>query len=180
MFISRSVSYGLAFSALLALAGAVSAQTPTTRIAVIDVQRVVNESQAGRAAVAALEAYGQEQQAALQQMADEIQRLRDRLATEGETLSAEEVEALRRDLETRSIDLNRASEDVQREFNRRQERAREDIERQVMPVVQQVGADGGYSLILRKFDAGLIYAASDVEITDEVIRRMDEQGVTGP
>ena len=42
-----------------------------------------------------------------------------------------------------------------------------------MPIVQQIGQEGGNAMIFRKFDSGLIFASDDVEITSEVIRRLD-------
>ncbi|HXO20202.1 MAG TPA: OmpH family outer membrane protein, partial [Thermoanaerobaculia bacterium] len=47
------------------------------------------------------------------------------------------------------------------------------IDQRVMPVINQVGKEQGYTLIFRKFESGLIYADEAIDITDLVIKRLD-------
>ncbi len=47
------------------------------------------------------------------------------------------------------------------------------IDQRVMPVINQVGKDLGYTLIFRKFESGLIYADEAIDITSVVIQRLD-------
>ena len=42
-----------------------------------------------------------------------------------------------------------------------------------MPIIAQIGKEKGYVLIFRKFESGLIYAADEVDITSEIIKRID-------
>ena len=49
----------------------------------------------------------------------------------------------------------------------------------MFPVINQVGKEGGYTLIFRKFESGLIYADEAIDITDEVIQRLDAAGAAG-
>lgn len=41
------------------------------------------------------------------------------------------------------------------------------------PIIEAAGAEGGYTLIFNKFQSGLVFAAEQVDITDEIIRRFD-------
>ena len=47
------------------------------------------------------------------------------------------------------------------------------VDQQVMPVINQVGKELGYTLIFRKFESGLIYADEAIDITKSVIQRLD-------
>ncbi len=42
-----------------------------------------------------------------------------------------------------------------------------------MPVINQVGKELGYNMIFRKFESGLIYADDALDITTQVIQRLD-------
>jgi len=143
------------------------------KVAVIEVQRIITDSQAGKAVLATLEKYGKEQQDRLTAKRDEIEQLRNRISEGQLSLSEDRLEALQKDLETKSIELRRLADDAQRELNRRQEEAFKEIERRVMPILQQIGKEGGYTMIFRKFESGLVYATEEIDITGQVISRLD-------
>jgi Skp family chaperone for outer membrane proteins len=42
-----------------------------------------------------------------------------------------------------------------------------------MPVINRAGKELGYTLIFRKFESGLIFADESVDLTNEIIRRLD-------
>lgn len=170
-----------AFSALgLALAlGLAAGPTPadaqagSMKIGVIDVQRIITESATGKAAIAKLEEFGKEQQERLKSRRDAIEQLRTRI-TEGQlSLSEDKLADLRKELETKTIELRRASDDAQRELSERQEVELKGIENKVMPIIRQVGQEGGYTLIFRKFESGLVFATDEIDITVSIIQRLD-------
>lgn len=152
----------------------VAAQTSgSPRIAVIEVQRVITDSSTGKAALAPLEAFQTEQQTRLETMRNEVKDLRARLGEDRPSMSEEELERRAEEIETKTIALGRATEEAQREMSRRQEQILTGIEKKVMPVIQQVAEEGGYSLIFRKFESGLLFASEEMDVTDLVIQRLD-------
>ncbi len=42
-----------------------------------------------------------------------------------------------------------------------------------MPVIDDIGKERGLTLIFDKFQSGLVYAADEVDITDDVIQRFN-------
>jgi outer membrane protein len=175
-----SVSGFFRAAALVASLGALSVASPLSaqatggmKIGIIDVERIVTESAMGKAALAKLEEFGKEQEGKLQAKKDEIEQLRKKVADGQLSLSEDKLGDLRKELETKTIELRRLGDDAQREFNQRQQTALGEIERRVMPVLKTVGDEGGYTMIFRKFDSGLVYAADNVDITPQVIQRLD-------
>jgi len=158
---------------ILATVGTALPAEAQLKVAVIEVQRIITDSQAGKAVLATLEKYGKEQQDKLTAKRDEIEQLRNRISEGQLSLSEDRLEALQKDLETKSIELRRLADDAQRELNRRQEEAFKEIERRVMPILQQIGKEGGYTMIFRKFESGLVYATEEIDITGQVISRLD-------
>jgi outer membrane protein len=143
------------------------------RIGVVDVQLVVTQSQAGKAMQATLEARAKELQQNLEARANELRQLTQRITDGQSSLGPEALETLNRERETKSIELRRAQDDAQSEFSKLQQLLLGELEAQVMPVIQKVAEEGAYSMVFRKFDSGLVFAADELDITAEVIRRLD-------
>lgn len=125
-----------------------------------------------------LEAFGQEQQTRLEAKRSEIDVLRNRVTDGQLTLAKDQLAKMQAELDTKTGEFKRLSEDAQRAFNQRQGQLLQDIEKQIMPIINQVGAEGGYTAIFRKFDSGLVYADKAIDITRQVIARLDA-GPTG-
>lgn len=179
-FAKREIA-ALTTAALIALAGAVGVQAqeesatsaPAMKIAVIDVQRLVSESEAGKEVFAALDQKSEEKKAELQVLADELESLRTQLNEGRLSLSEDRLGDLQRQVEDKTIALRRARDDAQRELQELQGRRLAEIERRVMPIINQVGVEGGYALIFNKYESGLVFAQDTVDITDEILRRFD-------
>lgn len=171
---------GFVVAALALTVFPAAAQTGQLKLAVIDVQRIITDSATGKAALAQLEQYGKEQEGRLTAKKDELDQLNRRIAEGRLSLAADRLAELQKDVESKTIELRRASDDAQREFNQRQAKALQEIEKRVMPIIQQVGKEGAYTAIFRKFDSGLVYAADGIDITPSVIQRLDATPAGAP
>lgn len=154
----------------LLLAGAVAAEQPF-RIAVIDPNRIVEESPQYEAARNLLSAEAQEREAELTSQQEDIARLETRLERDGALMRADEVTRLRNDIRARERRLRYAQEELQADFALRQSDLRTKLVQQVEEVVEQVAKDKGFDLILSE---GVVYSSPRADISDEVIGRLKE------
>ena len=157
---------------VLLLAAAVPASAQM-KVAVIDVQRVVTESDPGKEALQKLQELQDgkiDEGRALQQ---ELATMQEQMSKQRFTLSEERLAELSKEMEDKQIALQRFQDDAERELDEARRRELGGLEGRIMPVINQVGADGGYTLIFNKFQSGLVYADSAVDITDDVIRRFN-------
>ncbi len=164
-----TVSIALAGLALLA-AGSVAAET---KIAVIDVERVVRDSDPGKGSLQKLKELQDakvEEGRALQASLDE---LKDRFNKQRFTLTDDKLEELSKEIEDKNIALKRYQDDAQRALDEARRKALDGLEAKIMPIITQLGTEQGYTLIFNKFQSGLVYASETVDITDEVIRRFN-------
>ena len=46
-------------------------------------------------------------------------------------------------------------------------------------VVQKIGKDKGYTLIVERRGAAVVYGASEADLTDEIVRAYDEEAKKG-
>lgn len=151
------------------------AQDAPLQVAVVDVQRVLTESQPGRQRTASLEAEQQRLQAQGERLQQEAQRIQSRIAELEGSQAEAELASLRQELQQKTTELSQFAEQARRDLAKRQETVLREIEQIVMPVIQAIGDERRLTLIFRKFDSGLIYTVPSVDITDDVIARIDAE-----
>ncbi len=156
-----------------------AAAEPQMKVAIIDVQRLVTDSKVGKAALDVLRSLQEQKQAEADAMQQEIQDLRTRLIEGRLSLSEEKLEELQKNLEQKIIDYRRFQDDADRELKKGQEKAFADIERQVMPIIADLGREFGYTAIFNKYQSGLLYAQADADVTDVVLERFDQRAEQG-
>lgn len=147
--------------------------TPAPRIAVIDTERIVTSSKIGVALRTALEQLGKQVEAELSTKQTEVKDLQARLAEAQRAGNAAETRTVQDALQVKETELRRRQDDATREYNKKRDDELAKIDARVMPVVNLVAKEGGYNLIFRKFESGLIYADDAMDITNVVIARLD-------
>jgi len=155
--------------AVVLLAAAIPASAQTLNIAVIDVQRVVTESDPGKEALQKLKEL---QDAKIDQgraMQQELATMQEQINKQQFTLSDEKLGELRKTIEDKGIEMQRFQDDAERELDEARRRELGGLEGRIIPVINQIGAERGYTLIFNKFQSGLVYADDAVDITDDVI-----------
>ena len=160
------------FFGLMALVVAASASAQAN-IAVIDVQRVVTESDAGKEGLGKLQRLQEEKIAEGRKIQEEMDALREQISKQRFTLSQEKLEQMNKQFEDKGIELQRFQDDAQRELEEARRKTLGGLEERILPVIDQVGKDKGMTLIFNKFQSGLVFADDSVDITDEVIRRFN-------
>lgn len=165
----------IAAASLAVLLGSVApAVAQSGKIGVLDTQKVVLESKAGKAALAPFEAFQEEKAEENKTRTQEITDLRTRIA-EGQSLPEAELAQLRQELEAKTTDIRRFQQETAQEIQRRQAQVLQEIDGKVMPVVNAYAIEQGYSMIFRKYESGLIYVDETIDVTAAIIQRLDAQ-----
>ncbi len=178
-FLSRAAAaglLGLALAGLPAAAQAAPAAAPAAgpiRVAVIDTEKILLSSNAGKKAVADLKKLQDQREKELGAKAQELKDLQAKLNDGRLSLAQDKLADLSKQYEEKEIALRRAQDDATRELTKKRDDMLASIDERVMPVINQVGKELGYTLIFRKFESGLIYADDAVDITNVVIQRID-------
>jgi outer membrane protein len=164
-------------AALLGLAvwaPAAAQQAPSAlKIAVIDTEKILLSSQAGKKAVADLKKLQEQKETELKGRAQELRDLQTRISEGRLSLAQDKLAELTKQYEEKEIALRRAQDDATRELSKKRDEMLAAIDERVMPVINQAGKEMGYTLIFRKFESGLIYADEAVDITSTIIQRLD-------
>jgi outer membrane protein len=162
-----------ALLATLAAGSAASAQDKPIKIAVINTEQILVESQAGKKAIADLKKLQEGKEAELKAKEQEIRDLQTKLNEGRLSLAQDKIDEMQKQLEEKVIAGRRLQDDANRELGKRRDELLGAVDQRVMPLINQIGKEMGYTLIFRKFESGLIYADEAVDITKMVITRLD-------
>jgi outer membrane protein len=143
------------------------------RLAVIDVQRVVSESDPGKEAIQKLKALSDGKVQEGQALQQELATLQDQFNKQRFTVSEERLAEMNKELEDKTIAIRRFEDDAKRDLEEARRRELGGLEERILPIIDQIGKEQGITLIFNKFQSGLVYADETVDITDEVIRKFN-------
>ncbi|HEY0554434.1 MAG TPA: OmpH family outer membrane protein [Thermoanaerobaculia bacterium] len=167
------LALGTAAPAVAQAAAPAPAPAGTIRIAVIDTEKILLSSVAGKKAVADLKKLQDQREKELVAKAQELKDLQAKMNDGRLSLAQDKLADLSKQYEEKEIGLKRAQDDATRELNKKRDDMLAQIDERVMPVINQVGKELGYTMIFRKFESGLIYADDAIDITGVVIQRLD-------
>lgn len=167
------LALGTAAPAVAQAAAPAPAPAGTIRIAVIDTEKILLSSVAGKKAVADLKKLQDQREKELVAKAQELKDLQAKMNDGRLSLAQDKLADLSKQYEEKEIGLKRAQDDATRELNKKRDDMLAQIDERVMPVINQVGKELGYTMIFRKFESGLIYADDAIDITNVVIQRLD-------
>ena len=155
-----------------------SAQPVPTRLAVIDVQRVLGQSTAGRAATAKIKQLQESRVSRAKVMDEELRKLNTGLSATGITPTRRaQIEG---QIADKRVAMQRFAEDADKEIGATRDRELMALETRIKPIVDAVGKEMQLAVIFNKFEAGLVYANPSLDITDTVITRFNAAAPAAP
>jgi outer membrane protein len=150
-----------------------AAEAPKLPLAVIDVNVLVQDSAAGKEAISRMKKAQDEKVAQRKKLTEEAEALQKQLETQRVTLSDAKIAELQKQIEDKGIALRRFDDDAQQQLQEAQKKELDALEKQIMPIIQEVGREMKFQMIFNKFQSGLVYADEAVDITDQVLRRFN-------
>lgn len=156
------------------LSSAAAAQPPA-RIGFVDIQRILARSSAGVTARGRIEEEKSAMQRAVNRKRLEIEKLRQELAKKGPLLSAESRKEKQDSLERKVRDFRRLVDDYQKDLERKEQELLQKVLAELSGVVERFGKEHGYLIIVEKRNAGVVFAAPEADITDQIIKAYDEK-----
>ena len=160
--------------AVAALAAPMFAQNTPARVAVIDVQKVLSQSTAGKAAYEKLKKVQDEKMEKAKGMDEEMKKLDAEISSKRLSLSEDKLAEMQKTLAEKRISMQRYAQDAEREINEARDRELMALEARIKPVIDAMGKEMGLAAIFNKFESGLVYASDAIDITPEVIKRFNE------
>jgi outer membrane protein len=145
------------------------------KIAYVDIQRAVNDSNAGKDAKKAITKDVEKFQHLVADKQKELQTLKDSLDKQALMLTPDARANKEKEYQNKLREFQRWGEDTQNEVNQKRMEMERNISLALMKVIQKIGADEGYTVILEKNESIVLYASKAIDITDRVIKAYDAQ-----
>lgn len=160
---------GLILAAGLALASPAEAQN----IGVVDVQRILEESSAGRIARDLLRQTTRRAEARIEGLKKEFEGLQQRYESQRALLKPDAREALERELLEKQMTLRQELQRTQMDLQGRDAELTGSILDELKPIIERLAAERKLDLVVERGEAGILFMAPKLDLTDLVLRRYD-------
>jgi outer membrane protein len=173
---TQQISRFMRVATLVALFALIStvAMSAEFKVAFVDMQRALNDSDAGHRAKGQFRTEIMRLQSKLQRQQSEVQGLKDELDKKGMLMRDDERRNLQDEYAEKARDFERAYKDSKDELQQKDNEVTGAIIRDLAYVVRNLGERGNYTVILEK--GSLLWAMPSIDITDQVIREYNASG----
>lgn len=142
------------------------------KIGVVDFQRFLQSSEAGKTAQAKFKKQGTEMEKNLKEKEAEIKDLRERLERESMVMSKEMREQKEREYRIKINDFKTLEKKFLGELKRLENDLLNSIREDLQALIEDAGKKGGYLIIIDKAVAH--YYPSSIDITDDLIQKYNK------
>jgi len=182
MRLTYRISTFLLLTALsvLAFSGSARAAEKNLKVGTIDSQRIFREYQEAKDAEAVFQDEMKQWQSDLEGMEREILSLREKIRSQQLLLSQDKLDELQSQLEQKSQAYDQKRSEILDPTNglavKRNQELSQPINDQITTVVERLGAEGGYDLILDTSTVNIVYQNNELDLTDKVLQELEQSG----
>jgi outer membrane protein len=166
----RVVSLLLAASVMASVASA-----QTQKIGYVDLQRALNESEAGKKAKEEFKVQVDKLQSTLKKQKDEIDGLKDQLEKKSLVMKEEERGNMEEQYRKKLRDFERNYKDSQTDLQKKDNELTGAIIKDLQDVIRDYGERESYLLILENTSSAVLYGAKSADLTDAIIQQYNAQ-----
>jgi outer membrane protein len=168
--------WAMIIGSILILTGWIgSAWSADLKIACVDIQKAMNECQAGKEAKKTI---AKEMERLQRQGGDkqkELQAMKESLEKQAPMLNAEARASKEKEYQSKLREFQRWGEDNQKEIQQKGAELERTILSGVQKVVKKIGEEEGYTVILEKNENIVLFASKAIDITERIIKALDTQ-----
>lgn len=146
-----------------------SLQAAELKIGFVNILKVLDLAPQAKQADARLKQEFAPKEKDLARSRDAIRRLEERLRKEEDTMSARELSRLAKDLRAQRREFEREQEALREDFNFRRNEELNKLQKDIFKAIVSLSKDEGYDLVVGE---GVIYASEQVDITDQLLKRL--------
>lgn len=139
------------------------------KVAVVDIQRVMMLSDAGKTMQEKMDGLVKEAQATLSAMEKELQELSSKAQQPG--VDEATMVDLKRQFEDKSLTYKRMQEDKRRELQKVEQQSLQAIEAELVPIMEAITEENGYHMLVNTQMESLVWSDPSVDITEAVIKK---------
>lgn len=154
---------------------ATAARAEEMKFGYVDLQKALNDSDAGKKAKEDFKKQADKMQADLKKQRDEIDSLKAELDKKALVMKEEERRNLQSQYEKKLRDFERNLKDSQGELQNKDNELTGDILRGLHEVIQELGKKEKYTLILESSGTPVLFVAPEADLTDEILKLYNQR-----
>ncbi|MBM4255236.1 MAG: OmpH family outer membrane protein [Deltaproteobacteria bacterium] len=154
----------------------IDVQAEELKLGYVDLQKALNDSEAGKQAKEQFKAEVDRAEQTLEKRKSEVEKLKEELEKKGLLLNDEQRDALERDYRDKLTDFERVYKNMQQELQIKDRQLTGRILEGLREVVQSVGEQGSYTVILEGNNTVVLYGAKAIDLTETIIKAYNQKG----
>jgi outer membrane protein len=166
----------LLFVAILAVVGFVDVAkaAPPTKIGYVDLEKALNDVEDGKKAKDKLKVSFDERQKKLDASVADFKKKKDNYDKQAALLSADKKDQQEKELEKQFIELQTLAAQLQQEIAAEEAKLTKPIFDRFANILQSMGDEGSYAVILEKNQSAILYAPDSLNLTSELVRNYND------
>jgi len=145
------------------------------KIGVVDFQRILEASSAGKAAKAEIDKHGKKMEAELKKKGTAIEEMQKKLERDALVMSKEMRDEKQRAVRIKINDIKNLQQKYISDFKQIEARLVTRIKKDVFELIEEIGKKEGYLLIVEKREAGVLYMPKTIDLTDSLIQQYNKK-----
>ena len=143
------------------------------KVAYIDLQYIASNSAEGKAATARIQEYAKKKTAELEGKQKALEASRQKLLQGGTVLSDSARSQMEKEIEKMARELQYAQQEAQSEQQSLTQELQNEFQTRLNPIIDQVANEKGLHLVLSIADSGAVWVNTGLNISAEVMKRLD-------
>ncbi len=145
------------------------------KIAYVEGQRILDESEAGQKMRKELEKLMRTKEVKLREMVAELNKLDEELTRRQLVLSGEGRKKIEEELQRKELEIKRYREDSLYTLKKFRRNSLKEVNDASMKIIKKIGKQDNYSFIFEAREANMLYMDAANDITNRVIKLYDEE-----
>ncbi|MEM9192830.1 MAG: OmpH family outer membrane protein [Myxococcota bacterium] len=160
-------------AAALVLASFAPSAFSQVRIAVVDMQRALNETEDGRRAKAQLKRLFKRRQQALDKAQTNLKRMGEDIEKQkaAGVLTGSALQQKAEEYQKAFVELQTTYMEYQRELATKEAELTKGILERMKGILRRLGQTEGYTMIIERNEGGVVWVPSNLDLTDTLIQR---------
>ena len=152
-----------------------SAGSAEMKFGCVDIQKTINECQAGVEAKKVIAKEMEKLQKLFAERQKELQTMKEALDKQAPMMKPDARASKERDFQAKVRDYQRWLEDNQKEIQQKGMEMERTILQGIQKVITKIGEEEGYTLVLEKNENIVLFSSKAIDFTDRVIKAFDAQ-----
>lgn len=144
-------------------------------IAIVDIERVLSESTPGKSAQKKYETEVGQAKKEIDSKRSQYEKLQESINNQKGSLSDSALLEKQEKLISLEKDIKRSFGDIQESLRRKNAQMVSELVKELKVVIQNLGKEKGFSIILEKGGQSVLYTDDSVDITEEVIKKFNSK-----